>query len=195
VAWGDDSFGASSVPAGLSNVKDIAAGGVHTAALSYTTGFAVTFDVKGGTPVPDVQTVAEGGTAIAPATAPTKAGFDFGGWYIDGETAAFDFATPINGDVTLSAKWIQSTDYFKDLYNYMIQNIANGHIKNIGNSLTVKLFNVSVKINRGDTGAAVNQLNAFINEVAVQKGKKIEAATADQLIQKAQQVIADISQV
>jgi hypothetical protein len=77
----------------------------------------------------------------------------------------------------------------------MIQNIANGHIKNIGNSLTVKLFNVSVKINRGDTGAAVNQLNAFINEVAVQKGKKIEAATADQLIQKAQQVIADISQV
>ncbi len=67
----------------------------------------VTFEANGGTPVPAAQTVADGGKATKPAD-PTKPGVSFGGWYKDEFfTEAFDFNTPITGNITLYAKWIQ----------------------------------------------------------------------------------------
>ena len=67
----------------------------------------VTFEANGGTPVPEAQTVADGGKATKPAD-PTKPGVSFGGWYKDEFfTEVFDFNTPITGNITLYAKWIQ----------------------------------------------------------------------------------------
>ena len=61
----------------------------------------VTFDSDGGTPV-DAQTVGDGDTATEPA-APTRDGYTFKGWW-NGDTA-YDFAQPVTGDLTLTARW------------------------------------------------------------------------------------------
>lgn len=65
-------------------------------AVSYT----VTF-VSEGTTV-ETQTVKEGGTVIEPND-PTLDGYVFDGWY-NGD-AKYDFASPVNSDLTLTAKW------------------------------------------------------------------------------------------
>lgn len=61
----------------------------------------VVFDTDGGSAV-DTQKILRGQKAAAP-TAPTKAGYTFDRW-MDG-SAAFDFATPVIKDITLTAKW------------------------------------------------------------------------------------------
>ncbi len=65
------------------------------------TTYTVTFDVQGGSSVA-AQTVTEGGVATEP-TAPTKAGYTFDGWILNGQ--AYNFATPVNGNITLVASW------------------------------------------------------------------------------------------
>lgn len=64
----------------------------------------VTFDSAGGSTIP-AQTVTDGAAAIDPGT-PTREGYTFTGWLLDGKP--FDFATPITGDITLTAGWEES---------------------------------------------------------------------------------------
>lgn len=61
----------------------------------------VTFDSDGGSNVAQ-QTVITGEAAVAPE-APSKAGYSFKGWTLDGED--YDFSSAVNGDITLKAKW------------------------------------------------------------------------------------------
>ena len=61
----------------------------------------VAFDSAGGTPVAS-QSVADGQRAEHPAD-PTRAGYDFAGWTLDGR--AYDFSTPVKGDLKLTATW------------------------------------------------------------------------------------------
>lgn len=70
----------------------------------YVPEFKVSFtttdtDVSG---MPEAQYVAEGGTATAP-TPPTKEGYTFKNWLLNGE--AFDFSTVITSDITLIAEF------------------------------------------------------------------------------------------
>ena len=68
--------------------------------------YTVTFEVNGGSEV-EAQQVKDGETAEEPEN-PTKEGFTFGGWFEDGTcVVAFDFATPITGDVKVYAKWTE----------------------------------------------------------------------------------------
>ena len=75
----------------------------------YFDGFAVlthtvTFDAGEGSAVV-AQKVEDGKAATRPAD-PTREGYTFAGWYSDAEcTQAYDFSTPVSGDVTLYAKW------------------------------------------------------------------------------------------
>jgi len=62
----------------------------------------------------------------------------------------------------------------------------------IENSLVSKLENAIDSIQKGQTNAAVNELEGFINEVEAQRGKKISEADADELIVAAQYIIAVI---
>ena len=64
--------------------------------------YSVSFNSNGGSAV-EAQTIEENETAMEP-TAPTKADCKFGGWLLNGE--AYDFATPVTGDIELTAKWI-----------------------------------------------------------------------------------------
>ena len=49
-----------------------------------------------------------GGKVTMPA-APTRDGYTFDGWYLDGAEAPFDFNTTITSDITLKAKWKLNT--------------------------------------------------------------------------------------
>ena len=72
--------------------------------------YTVTFDANGHGTAPAAQTVLSGTTATKP-TDPTASGWSFGGWYKEAAcTNAFDFATPITGDITLFAKWTEKDD-------------------------------------------------------------------------------------
>lgn len=65
----------------------------------------VTFDTGDGSKV-DTQTVKDGGKAARP-TDPTRDGYTFTGWQLDGQ--AYDFTTPVTRDITLTAAWKQTT--------------------------------------------------------------------------------------
>ena len=67
------------------------------------TKFTVTFDSRGGSKVSSQQ-VTSGGKAQKPAD-PTKEGYTFDGWYIDGEKWSF-VGYVVTEDMTLTAKWI-----------------------------------------------------------------------------------------
>ena len=65
----------------------------------------VTFRANGQGTAPAAQTVAAGETAAEP-TAPTAAGYTFGGWYTDAAcTTAWNFSNAVNEDLDLYAKW------------------------------------------------------------------------------------------
>ena len=67
------------------------------------TTYTVTFDSKGGSAVA-AQTIEEGQKATKPAD-PTKDGYTFKGWTLNG--SAYDFNTAVNGNITLVATWEQ----------------------------------------------------------------------------------------
>ena len=69
--------------------------------------FKVTFDSDGGSAVQE-QTIEKGGFALEP-DAPTKAGYTFTGWTLDGEKFTFS-ETPVNDNITLKAAWTANTD-------------------------------------------------------------------------------------
>jgi uncharacterized repeat protein (TIGR02543 family) len=72
------------------------------------TSFTVTFAANGGSPEPENQTAARGGTVEEPP-AMTRPGHTFDGWYRDAEfTSAWDFAADtVSAGTTLYAKWTQ----------------------------------------------------------------------------------------
>jgi hypothetical protein len=62
----------------------------------------------------------------------------------------------------------------------------------IENSLVSKLEGALTSLEKGNAKAAINKLNAFINEVEAQRGKKITELEADQLINGANWIIHSI---
>ncbi len=72
----------------------------EAAVQSYT----VSFDMNGHGEI-FTQTVEKGKTASEPS-APEAEGYEFGGWYKEQSCKnAYDFSTPVNGNITLYAKW------------------------------------------------------------------------------------------
>ena len=71
------------------------------------------------------------------------------------------------------------------------QAVAEGLIDNQGvsNSLLAKLDAAQTAQDRGQTGTAINLLDAFIHEVQAQAGKHIEATHAEHMVMHAQMVI------
>ncbi len=66
--------------------------------------YTITYESNGGSAVAAMNQ-AFGSTVTAP-TAPTRTGYEFGGWYSDvGLTTAYTFTTMPAGNITLYAKW------------------------------------------------------------------------------------------
>ena len=65
----------------------------------------VTFDSKGGSPVPTIEGTSSHYVPAKPAD-PTRSGFDFKGWYTDeGCTLPFDWSSEVTKHTTLYAGW------------------------------------------------------------------------------------------
>ena len=64
--------------------------------------YTITFNSGEGASEVGSQTVEENGKAVEPEE-PTKEGYDFAGWKLDGKS--YDFNTPVTGDITLEAEW------------------------------------------------------------------------------------------
>ena len=66
--------------------------------------YTVTFNSNGGSRISD-QTVESGETATRPDN-PTRSGYTFDNWYSNSAlTTAYNFSSPVTGDLTLWAKW------------------------------------------------------------------------------------------
>jgi len=65
--------------------------------------------------------------------------------------------------------------------------------KGTANSLIAKLENAIKALTNGQDHITVNNLNAFINEVEAQKGKKISQVQADELVGYADRIISVIN--
>ena len=65
----------------------------------------VSFDSNGGSSVAS-QAVTSGATATQPTT-PTRSGYTFNGWTLNG--SAYDFASAVTSDITLVASWTQNS--------------------------------------------------------------------------------------
>ncbi|MDE6302180.1 MAG: phage major capsid protein, partial [Clostridia bacterium] len=65
--------------------------------------YTVSFDTLGGTEIAP-QIVLPGGHAIQPLS-PTKTGYGFDGWFVDGKNYAFS-TTPVTKDITIVAAWV-----------------------------------------------------------------------------------------
>ena len=63
--------------------------------------YKVTFDSKGGSAV--APKTVEGGKTVSRPSNPTRNEYDFVEWQLNGKT--FNFNTPINGNITLTAVW------------------------------------------------------------------------------------------
>ena len=68
--------------------------------------YTVTFN--DGVNEPTTQTVTDGEKATKPAD-PTRTGYTFDGWFAEGAETAYDFDTPVTGNLTLTAKWTANT--------------------------------------------------------------------------------------
>ena len=64
--------------------------------------YTISFNTNGGKEVVSSQEIEDGKTVTKPAN-PTKDGYEFLGWYLNGEY--FDFKTPVEENMTLEAKW------------------------------------------------------------------------------------------
>ncbi len=63
----------------------------------------ITFDARGGNPVPTEQVILKGEKATEPPE-PERDGYDFTGWYLEG--AKFNFnTTSVTKNITLTARW------------------------------------------------------------------------------------------
>lgn len=67
--------------------------------------YIVTFNSNGGSSVAS-QTVEEGNKASKPSD-PTRTGYTFGGWTLNGSN--YDFNSVVTGNITLVAKWVQKS--------------------------------------------------------------------------------------
>ncbi len=126
--------------------------------------YQVKFDSKGGSKVDD-QAVKEGNKAYEPKD-PTRDGYKFLGWYLDGEL--FDFDTKIYKDITLIAKWekeeilyneyckVKTDTYYSISYVagdqsewnsswlvkfYNLENVSNLQVTNVGHLTSIGMYN------------------------------------------------------
>ncbi|MFC1760799.1 nitrous oxide reductase family maturation protein NosD [Planctomycetota bacterium] len=93
-------------------------------------------------------------------------------------------------DSVLFDPWIKTTPNASEAKEEIDDNIEH---KGTANSLKAKLDAAVKQLEKGNEKAAINILKAFINEVEAQKGKKIDADFADQLIEWAEAWIDDPS--
>ena len=135
----------------------------------------VTFDSAGGSPVP-TQTVTAGKTATEPEN-PTRRGYDFDGWYLEGKKYNFD--TPVTADITLVARWSRQGGGSEAIH-YILSYDSNGGTRykdeTYRKNTVVKLDKVPVREGYTFTGwYADKALTRPIDEIKMTSDKTVYA--------------------
>jgi uncharacterized repeat protein (TIGR02543 family) len=114
--------------------------------------YRVTFNTDGGSNV-SPQDIEENGIATCPSN-PTKDGYTFVYWYIEGETEAYDFNAPVTSNIELKAKWEEAKEYVNYWLVGSFTNWTNDDTykmyKNPNASSTDKGVLLNVTLNQGD---------------------------------------------
>ena len=82
--------------------------------------YTINFDTDGGTTVSSKTATYD--SKIGTLTNPTKAGYNFAGWYLDTESITSESVYKYAKDITLKAKWTEATNT-KYTVNYYLQTI------------------------------------------------------------------------
>lgn len=107
-------------------IGNVEADGSLVLSIYYTRNtYTVSFDALGGTEV-DAQSVKYNATATEPEV-PAKEGCIFICW-LDGEGNRFDFATPIEGDVSLFAQWSNADNIGYSVRHYFQNASRTGYV-------------------------------------------------------------------
>ena len=124
------------------------------------TKYTVTFNSDGGTAV-SKKTVEKGKTVAKP-TAPTKKGYDFVAWTLDGKN--YDFSKTVEKDITLKATWKAIPK--EDVYTVSYENFQMGSPQVI-----VNVFKNGTKISAtavlNSSGATLGTYNAEFSTILV----------------------------
>jgi uncharacterized repeat protein (TIGR02543 family) len=112
---------------------------LKTETVTIKKNYTVTFDTQGGSDV-SAATVTSSAKVGKPND-PTRAGYDFTGWYTDAAcTTAYDFTKTVTADITLYAGWTMSAN-----------NIAGATIATIANvAYTGEAQTPALKVTLGD---------------------------------------------
>lgn len=95
--WYTQATGGTAVTAPLAQGQT-----VYAQFLPLAVTHTVTFDSDGGTSIAPITNVSDGTPVVRPSD-PTRAGFTFVGWKLNGST--YDFSAPVTADITLVAAW------------------------------------------------------------------------------------------
>jgi len=136
---------------------------------------------------------------VVQLTAVPDAGWSFSAW--SGNLTGTDNpkSITIDGNKAVTATFTKksSTQLIQELIEKVEQYKSSGEIDNngIANSLIVKLDAANAQLESGNTKAAGNILNAFINHVEAQHGKKNKHITEDaahELIEDAEYLLSQL---
>jgi len=131
--------------------------------------YTVTFDAAGGSDVAP-QTVNHGEKAVEPKE-PTKSGFTFLGWTLDG--AAYDFADAVTGNITLVASWAKNATEMEMYSVYKVEH----YLENLDGTYTIVA--ADTKMYSAKVGSKVSATaNTYDNYV-------VASADADVIVEKA----------
>ena len=129
--------------------------------------YTVTFDSNGGNNVPSVE-VPHGNTASAPAAAPTRNGYNFGGWYTDAElTIPASFPVAVTYSVSFYAKWTANIPVSSITLNLPTLNMEAGTER----TLTANVLPANA-VNREVTWESDNPAVANVDENGVVEAYK-----------------------
>ena len=65
----------------------------------------MTFDANGGKLSGEASVTVFTGFPVSEPKAPTRSGYSFSGWYLEGSSTKYDFSSPVFSDITLKAQW------------------------------------------------------------------------------------------
>lgn len=101
--------------------------------------YTVTFYMNDGTDAVYTVTSVAAGNSVTEPTCPTRDGYNFSGWYIDGAlTDPFDFATAVTANITLYAKWMSQAEAYYTENSELIEIVKVDESEDILDETAVK---------------------------------------------------------
>lgn len=138
------------------------------------TGYTVLFDTNGGSALASIK-VEENGTITKPQD-PTREGYKFAGWQLDGKD--FDFSTKVTKNVTLTAKW--EKDDSQQVSNDDEPKLSSGNFSlKVGGSKKLSVRNAKGTVTWSSSNTSVATVDKNGNVKAIKAGTTNITAKVD----------------